>query len=149
MSVKLPMLYLKCKKCNIEFVSWIRTDKQIFETLDLRGNCHTCPNGHKNRYDQKDYHYEALTETKIELRRSVIARTPFQSLDLKTPSETEKQIEELRRQLDRTARENALLSQRLANIESDNVEIKGLGERLQTLEKRLGKDNIKEIQGKA
>jgi hypothetical protein len=148
MSVKLPMLYLRCKKCNIEFVSWIRTDKQIFRTLDLRGNCHTCPNGHNNRYDQKDYHYEALAETKIGHRRSVHTRAPCLSLDTKTPSEMEKQIEELRQQLDRTVRENALLTKRLANIESDNVAIRSLLERLQKLENRFGKDATAEINGK-
>jgi serine acetyltransferase len=56
MSLKLP-LYLKCKTCKIEFWSDIRCDKQTFRTLDLQGNCHVCPNGHKNRYDKKDYYY--------------------------------------------------------------------------------------------
>ena len=53
-----PMLYVKCKTCEIEFWSAIRCDKQIFRTLDLRDNCHRCPNGHKNRYDKKDYYYK-------------------------------------------------------------------------------------------
>jgi hypothetical protein len=53
-----PMLYVKCKTCGIEFWSALRCDKQIFRTLDLRGNCHPCPNGHKDRYDKKDYYYK-------------------------------------------------------------------------------------------
>lgn len=52
------MLYLKCKTCGIEFCSMIRCDKKIFSMLDLRDNCHICPNGHKNRYDKKDYYYK-------------------------------------------------------------------------------------------
>jgi acetyltransferase-like isoleucine patch superfamily enzyme len=55
--LKHPMLYLKCKTCGIEGWSVIRCDKQIFRTLDLRGNFHFCSNGHKNRYDKKDYYY--------------------------------------------------------------------------------------------
>ena len=51
------MLYVKCKTCETEFCSMIRSDKQIFKTLDLRDNCHPCPNGHKNRYDKRDYYY--------------------------------------------------------------------------------------------
>jgi UDP-3-O-[3-hydroxymyristoyl] glucosamine N-acyltransferase len=51
------MLYVKCKTCEIEFCSMIRCDKQIFRILDLRDNRHPCPNGHKNRYNKKDYYY--------------------------------------------------------------------------------------------
>jgi len=51
------MLYVKCKTCGTEFCSMIRCDKRIFRTLDLRDNCLPCPNGHKNRYDKKDYYY--------------------------------------------------------------------------------------------
>jgi len=52
------MLCVKCKTCETEFCSMIRCDKEIFRTLDLRDNCHPCPNGHKNRYDKKDYYYK-------------------------------------------------------------------------------------------
>jgi acetyltransferase-like isoleucine patch superfamily enzyme len=52
-----PILYLKCKTCEIEFWSLIRCDRQILKTLDLRGISYICPNGHKNRYDEKDYYY--------------------------------------------------------------------------------------------
>ena len=66
MSLKLP-LYLKCKTCEIEFWSEIRCDKQTFRTLDLRGNCHVCPNRHKNRYDKKDYYYIDIMQSVIRL----------------------------------------------------------------------------------
>jgi len=52
------MLYLKCKTCETEFWSAIRCDKRIFKTLDLRDNCHHCLNGHKNRYNKRDYYYK-------------------------------------------------------------------------------------------
>ena len=51
-------LYVKCKTCKIEFWPAIRCDKQVFKNLDLRGNLHPCPNGHKNKYDKKDYYYK-------------------------------------------------------------------------------------------
>ena len=54
---ELPILYLRCKTCEIEFWSLIRCDKQILKTLDLNGISYICPNGHKNRYDEKDYYY--------------------------------------------------------------------------------------------
>jgi len=59
--VKIPLsnkLYVKCKTCEVEFWPAIRCDKQIFRTLNFRDNWHYCPNGHKNRYDQKDYYYK-------------------------------------------------------------------------------------------
>jgi acetyltransferase-like isoleucine patch superfamily enzyme len=54
------MLYVRCKTCEIEFWSAIQCDKEILSTLDLRGNFHTCPKGHKNRYDKKNYYYQNL-----------------------------------------------------------------------------------------
>jgi serine acetyltransferase len=63
---KLP-LYLKCKTCEIEFWSDIRCNKKIFRTLDLRGNFHVCSNGHKNRYDKKDYYYIDIMKNVIRL----------------------------------------------------------------------------------
>jgi len=51
------MLYVRCKTCKVEFCSMIRCDKQIFGILDLRNNRYRCPNGHKNRYDKRDYYY--------------------------------------------------------------------------------------------
>ena len=52
------MLYAKCKTCGIEFPSMIQCDKQIFRTLDLRDNGHSCPVcKHKNRYYKKDYYF--------------------------------------------------------------------------------------------
>lgn len=58
MPSKAPMLYVKCKTCNTEFWSALRCNKHIFRTLDLVGNRHACPNGHKNRYDKKDYYFK-------------------------------------------------------------------------------------------
>jgi len=143
------MLYLKCKKCNIEFFSWIRADERIFRTLDLRGDYHTCPNGHKHRYDQKDYYYKALTGTKLITHgRSAQEQPPFPSPDMQTSRWMEKQIEELRRQLDRTVQDNALLTERLEKVETYNITIGSLLERLQTLEKRLDKDATTEIHEK-
>jgi len=52
-----PVLYVKCKTCGVEFDSAMRCDEQILRTLDLRDNCHPCPNGHKNRYSKQDYYY--------------------------------------------------------------------------------------------
>lgn len=61
MRAKMPsnhqMLYVRCKTCETEFCSMIRCDKRIFRTLGLQDNCLPCPNGHKNRYDKKDYYY--------------------------------------------------------------------------------------------
>ena len=54
----MPMLYLKCKTCKTEFASGIDADKKSFETMQLMGNGHTCPKGHTNRYDKKDYYFK-------------------------------------------------------------------------------------------
>jgi acetyltransferase-like isoleucine patch superfamily enzyme len=54
-----PLLYVRCKTCKIEFWSALRIDKKVFKTLDLRSNCHPCPNcGSKDRYEKKDYYYK-------------------------------------------------------------------------------------------
>jgi hypothetical protein len=63
---KLP-LYLKCKTCNTEFWSDIRCDKPTFKTLNLQGNCHACPDRHKNYYDKKDYYYIDIMKRVISL----------------------------------------------------------------------------------
>jgi acetyltransferase-like isoleucine patch superfamily enzyme len=55
--LEFPILYLECKTCKIEFWSLIRSDKQIFKTLNLRGIPYVCPKGHKNLYDEKDFYY--------------------------------------------------------------------------------------------
>ncbi len=52
------MLYVRCKTCKIEFWSAIICEKHLFATLGLHGNRHPCPNGHKDRYDKKDYYYK-------------------------------------------------------------------------------------------
>jgi serine acetyltransferase len=52
------MLYVRCKTCKLEFWSAIICEKHLFTTLDLHGNCHPCPNGHKDRYDKRDYYYK-------------------------------------------------------------------------------------------
>jgi hypothetical protein len=54
----MPALYLKCKTCDLEFASGISTDKISFETMTLEKNYHTCPKGHKNRYDKKNYYFK-------------------------------------------------------------------------------------------
>ena len=54
----MPMLYLKCKTCQIEFASGIGSDKKSFETISLIGNYHVCPKGHTNQYDKKDYYFK-------------------------------------------------------------------------------------------
>jgi acetyltransferase-like isoleucine patch superfamily enzyme len=59
------MLYVKCKTCGIEFWPSIQCDKQIFKTLDLRGDCIPCPNGHRNQYEKRDYYYEARSEASL------------------------------------------------------------------------------------
>ena len=56
--LKPNMLYVRCKTCKMEFWSGLQCEKRLFATLDLRGNCHPCPNGHKDRYDKKDYYYK-------------------------------------------------------------------------------------------
>jgi acetyltransferase-like isoleucine patch superfamily enzyme len=54
-SSKHQRLYLKCKTCGVEFGSLIRCNKQIFKTMYFQDEFHVCPNGHKNRYEKKDY----------------------------------------------------------------------------------------------
>jgi len=51
-------LYLKCKTCGTEFASGISADRGSFETMQLVGNSHNCPNGHVNRYDKEDYYFK-------------------------------------------------------------------------------------------
>jgi acetyltransferase-like isoleucine patch superfamily enzyme len=55
---KPDMLYVRCKTCKMEFWSAIICEKHLFAALDLHGNRHPCPNGHKDRYDKKDYYYK-------------------------------------------------------------------------------------------
>jgi len=52
------MLFLKCKRCGIEFPSEMNIDKKSFETIQLIGNYHTCPKGHTEQYDKSDYFYK-------------------------------------------------------------------------------------------
>jgi hypothetical protein len=56
--LKPDMTYVKCKTCQIEFWSGIRCEKNLFGTLDLKGNRHRCPNGHNDLYNKKDYYYK-------------------------------------------------------------------------------------------
>jgi len=53
-------LCLKCKTCKTEFASGFGADKKSFETMQLSGNGHTCPKGHTNSYDKKDYYLNSL-----------------------------------------------------------------------------------------
>jgi acetyltransferase-like isoleucine patch superfamily enzyme len=50
-------LYVKCKTCGVEFWSAISCDKKAFSSLNFKGNCHPCPNGHADSYSQKDYYF--------------------------------------------------------------------------------------------
>jgi hypothetical protein len=42
----------------MEFASGMNFDKKSFETATLTGNYHTCPKGHKQQYDKKDYYFK-------------------------------------------------------------------------------------------
>jgi hypothetical protein len=42
----------------MEFPSGMNFDKKSFETTTLLNNIHTCPMGHKNSYDKKDYYFK-------------------------------------------------------------------------------------------
>ena len=55
---KMPMLYVRCKKCHTEFASGIGADPISFETLQIMGNSHKCPKGHVSRYDKNDYYFK-------------------------------------------------------------------------------------------
>ena len=48
-------LYLKCRTCGIEFRAGIRTNPRAYAISEYLGVVHTCPNGHTNSYDKKDY----------------------------------------------------------------------------------------------
>ena len=48
-------LHAKCKTCGVEFAVGIRTNPRSHATSRHIGNLHTCPNGHANSYDKKDY----------------------------------------------------------------------------------------------
>ena len=54
----MPMLYLKCTTCGIEFASGFNFDKKSFETTVLRNNSHTCPRGHTHAYNKEDYYFK-------------------------------------------------------------------------------------------
>lgn len=54
----MPMLYLRCKTCGVEFASGMSFDKTSFETAILKGNYQTCPKGHTHQYDKKDYYFK-------------------------------------------------------------------------------------------
>jgi len=54
----MPMLYLKCETCGVEFASGMNFDMKSFETTTLKGNYHTCPRGHKHQYDKQDYYFK-------------------------------------------------------------------------------------------
>ena len=49
----MPMLYIKCKTCGVEFPSRIRVS---LATLHLENKTHVCINGHANGYDREDYY---------------------------------------------------------------------------------------------
>ena len=51
-------LYLNCKTCGMEFASGIAMDEKSFASTQLSNNSHTCPMGHTNSYNKKDYHFK-------------------------------------------------------------------------------------------
>lgn len=53
----MPMLYLRCKACGIEFASEIGADKDSFES-NIFENPHICPKGHTHTYYTKDYYFK-------------------------------------------------------------------------------------------
>jgi tetrahydrodipicolinate N-succinyltransferase len=57
-SSKDGMLFLKCKKCNIEFWSAIRCNKKKIHEVIFDNNSHMCPNGHKAHYKKNDYYFK-------------------------------------------------------------------------------------------
>jgi len=58
-SERVPKLFIKCKTCGVEYWSAVVCDKQVFKLLDLKGNCHPCPNcGAKDRYDKQNYYFK-------------------------------------------------------------------------------------------
>jgi hypothetical protein len=54
----MPMLYVKCKTCGVEFASGMSFDKRSLETAILKANYHRCPKGHTHQYDKKDYYFK-------------------------------------------------------------------------------------------
>jgi len=54
----MPMLYLKCKTCGVEFASSIVMDEISFATSELINNRHNCPRGHVKTYNKEDYHFK-------------------------------------------------------------------------------------------
>jgi len=57
-SPAVPKLFIKCKTCGVEYFSRIVCERRVFKILDLKGSCHPCPNGHKDRYNKEDYYYK-------------------------------------------------------------------------------------------
>ena len=55
----MPM-YLKCKKCGIEFKAGIQMDKKSFEnpTNIVVNNNEVCPKGHSNIINKSDYYFK-------------------------------------------------------------------------------------------
>jgi len=53
----MPSLYLKCKTCGMKFESGIVMEKRGLEAIKLIDNQHTCPKGHINTYNKKDYFF--------------------------------------------------------------------------------------------
>ena len=60
--MKMPMLYLKCKTCDEEFLSGIDIDEKNFEKVKFKGY-HICPKWHAHKYDKKDYYFKEITST--------------------------------------------------------------------------------------
>lgn len=50
--------YLKCKTCDTEFAAGISADKKSFEAIVDSLIRQSCPEGHTNTYDRKDYYFK-------------------------------------------------------------------------------------------
>jgi len=58
----MPRLRLRCKTCGVEFPTNVSLDREVFEDERLEdiftGRSHTCPSGHTNQYERRDYLFE-------------------------------------------------------------------------------------------
>ena len=54
--LKMPMLYIKCKTCGMEFPSGIDATKDSLATMHLVNNTHVCPMRHSHKCDLENYY---------------------------------------------------------------------------------------------
>lgn len=51
-------LYIKCKTCGVEFKTGVQINEESFETTSITYQYETCPSGHWNPYDKKDFFFK-------------------------------------------------------------------------------------------